>query len=137
VLDAPVTAVEVDPDEWLLDRAEVIPVSAGELPAHSVHLLAAAPNPFNPRCRIAWEASLATRDELSIYDLQGRRVARRSWPLRPAGLRSFTWEGSDDQGRDCASGVYLFVIHCREAGGSDPGAAAASHRLSGKITLDR
>ncbi len=137
VLDAPVSAVVVDPDEWLLESDETILVGTGEFPARSVHLLAAAPNPFNPRCRIAWEANLATRDELSIYDLQGRRVARRSWPLRSAGLRSFTWEGSDDQGRDCASGVYLFVIHCREAGGTGPGDAGASHRLSGKITLDR
>jgi hypothetical protein len=128
--------VEVDPDERLLANTEINLVATGELPAHHVRLLAASPNPFNPRCRIAWETDMATRDELAIYDLQGRRVARRDWSLRSSGLRSFTWEGSDDRGHDCASGVYVFVIHCREDRGTNPG-AAASHRLSGKITLDR
>ena len=136
MLDAPISAVEVDPDEWLLANTEINLVATGELPAHHVRLLAASPNPFNPRCRIAWETDMATRDELAIYDLQGRRVARRDWSLRSSGLRSFTWEGSDDRGHDCASGVYVFVIHCREDRGTNPG-AAASHRLSGKITLDR
>jgi aminopeptidase N len=137
VLDAPVTAVEVDPSEWLLNKAQVIPVGVGEPPAQPVRLLAAAPNPFNPRCRIRWEASLPTRDKLAIYDLQGRRVALRSWPLRPAGLRAFTWEGSDDQGRDCASGVYLFVVTCQDAAGTGPSDSSPPHRLSGKITLGR
>jgi hypothetical protein len=137
---AGVTDVELDPDGWLLHEHSVVITGLGEsVPAaQPVRLLPPMPNPFNPRCLIRWESQLPTRDVLNIYDVQGHRILSRVYPTQAAGMREFTWEGADQQGRACATGVYLYDVTCRAEGSESKSATAPNTwRLKGKVTLSR
>ncbi len=83
--------------------------AVGDLPTATIKL-AAGPNPFNPRtvlsCRLHAPASV----RLVLYDARGHQV-RQIWngPLA-AGDHAWTWDGRDQDGRGCGSGVYLAQI---------------------------
>jgi flagellar hook assembly protein FlgD len=42
-----------------------------------------------------------------VYDLAGHEVATLHRGALPAGLRSFVWDGHDQEGRSLPAGVYL------------------------------
>ena len=72
-------------------------------------LLAARPNPFNPATTVAYEVAAGCRGdvELAIYDVSGRLVRTLvDGPVGP-GRHAARWDGRDDEGRACASGVYF------------------------------
>jgi hypothetical protein len=76
-------------------------------------LLSVSPNPFNPATMIRFQLEQSTHVKLAIYDISGRRVKTLANQSFDRGQHSLRWDGSDDQGRRSASGVYL----CRlEAG---------------------
>ncbi len=132
-LPAPVQALDLDPDLWLLHQETVIDAVPGlpPSPVAPVRLLPPVPNPFNPRCRIRWESDLPSSDAVDLFDLQGRRIASAAFPTRPAGRRQFRWDGRDRNGRACPAGIYLFEVVCTTDAGGPP------IRLNGKITLNR
>jgi hypothetical protein len=68
------------------------------------------PNPFNPVTTITFALSEPEPINLSIYTLDGQRVATVRDGLAPAGRHAVTWDGSG-----LASGVYL----CRLTGQGD------------------
>jgi len=78
------------------------------------HLVAAWPNPFNPRVELALELPAATVVRVAIHDLQGRRLAILQDGLLAAGSHTLVWNGRDADGRPVASGVYVARL---EAGG--------------------
>ncbi len=137
-----VATVEMDPARWLLARfARVTHVTGvgDDVAAAPVRLLAPAPNPFNPRGLLRWEADRPTADALRLYDLRGRLVLARRWPQRPAGARSFAWDGRGDDGRPCPSGAYLAVLECAVApdAGAGGGDGPAPVRLTRRLMLAR
>ena len=75
-----------------------------------------APNPFNPSTEVAFDLVRAGRVRLSVYALDGRRIADLHDGELAAGGHAFTWRGMDDAGRAVPSGVYL--AHLRHATGS-------------------
>lgn len=70
-------------------------------------LAPARPNPFNPSTVIAFAVADGGPVELTIYGLDGRRVATLVDESLAAGRHEATWRGQDDTGRRVASGVYL------------------------------
>ncbi len=68
------------------------------------------PNPFNPMTKISFSLPEAQRVALTIYGVDGRRVATLVDEIRPAGLHEVVWNGQDDSGRQSASGVYFCRI---------------------------
>ncbi len=134
-LPAEVVNVTLDPDRWLLYRmAEQNPVPVEkDLAKVPVKLYPAYPNPFNPRCLFRWEAAVATRDLVEIYDVMGRRILSQQMDSVEPGPREFLWTGLDSQGRQAPSGTYLYRINCRSSAedGND------SWQLQGKVTLAR
>ena len=71
------------------------------------------PNPFNPETTIRYDVAKTGTVRLSMYALTGQLVRTLMDGGRAAGSYSVTWDGTDDAGRDVASGVYL----CRMEGG--------------------
>jgi hypothetical protein len=141
-IDVPagVANVELDPDGWLLHEHSVVITGLDEsIPsAQPVRLLPPLPNPFNPRCLIRWESELSTRDAINVYDLQGHRISSQTYPAQAAGVREFTWNGADQQGRACAAGVYLYDVTCRaETGQNNSVNSPGVWRMKGKVTLNR
>ena len=72
------------------------------------------PNPFNPETNIKYELPKAIKVRLTIYNIQGSRVATLVDKIRPAGFYSSQWDGKDDLGRKVASGVYIYRLKAGE-----------------------
>ncbi len=45
-----------------------------------------------------------------MYNLAGQKVATLALGLREAGTYALRWDGRDDDGRELASGVYLYRL---------------------------
>lgn len=94
---------------WISPAPE--PVAARDL------ALTGAPNPFNPRVRLAFDLPAAGPARLEIFDLRGRRVRLLADVPSSPGPQEAWWDGNDDGGHPLPSGWYL----CRLAA---PGGAA-------------
>jgi hypothetical protein len=66
------------------------------------------PNPFNPETTIDFSVAAGGRVTVRIYDAAGRLVRTLFDREVPAGSSGrVAWDGLDDRGAACASGVYL------------------------------
>ena len=68
------------------------------------------PNPFNPIANIQFEISEITHVTLSIYDLNGRQLNILIDNKMNPGQYSSLWSGTDMQGYQVSSGIYLAVL---------------------------
>ena len=68
------------------------------------------PNPFNSQTVIRFALPVQADVELSVYNLAGQKVGTLVEGMRPAGTYSIHWDGRDAQGRELASGVYLYRL---------------------------
>ncbi|MCY3761997.1 MAG: VIT domain-containing protein [Gemmatimonadetes bacterium] len=72
-----------------------------------------APNPFNAGTTIRFDIFDSQGGRplgLEIFDLSGRRVQLLTWEGLGPGRHEFTWDGRDEQGREAASGVYIYRL---------------------------
>jgi hypothetical protein len=68
------------------------------------------PNPFNPETTIEYEVPEAGTATLRVYNTRGQLVRRLAEGYLGAGRYSAGWDGKDDGGRVCASGVYFLRL---------------------------
>ena len=73
------------------------------------------PNPFNPSTSIRFETAQPGPVKLAVYDSRGRKVKALLDSELPAGEHTLWWDARDDQGRLCASGVYLLRLESGSA----------------------
>lgn len=73
-------------------------------------LLPNFPNPFNPQTTIRYESGQNSNIKLAIYDIRGRLVKVLFQGVQTAGEHSMVWNGTDENGRIVASGVYLLKL---------------------------
>ena len=66
-----------------------------------------SPNPFNSDTVIRFRVPGAESVDLSLYDVQGQRVATLVRGHREAGTYTVRWDGRGEDGRELASGVYV------------------------------
>jgi hypothetical protein len=66
------------------------------------------PNPFNPSTTIRYELPKDASVKMEIYDVTGRKVKTLLDGSRSAGYYSVVWNGRDENGREVASGMYLY-----------------------------
>ena len=104
------TKLNVDVDDVALSRGADVPTVT--------RLVGAVPNPFNPVTSIAYELSKPERVSVNIYDAQGRLVRILVDQTQGAGLHEQMWDGRDNSGRACASGVYLVRMNAGAYGKS-------------------
>jgi hypothetical protein len=72
--------------------------------------LSCSPNPFNPVTTINFSLSEAGEIKINIYNIKGQKVnALKTKNLEP-GNHQLIWQGTDQQNRPCASGVYFFLL---------------------------
>ncbi len=70
------------------------------------------PNPFNPSTSISYEVPVGGGQvALRVYDISGRLVRTLVDGFETSGLRTVNWNGTDDQGRSVASGVYYYQLN--------------------------
>jgi hypothetical protein len=71
----------------------------------------AYPNPFNPVTRIDYSIKEAGSVVIQVYNVAGRVVRTLLESEMEAGATGYvTWDGTDDAGGRCASGVYFYRI---------------------------
>lgn len=75
--------------------------------AYSTALLAARPNPFNPRTELSFTLQSAGRAQIGIYNVRGELVYRVVDEDFAAGAHTVSWQGGNSHGQNCPSGVYF------------------------------
>ncbi|MFQ6674745.1 MAG: LamG-like jellyroll fold domain-containing protein [Fidelibacterota bacterium] len=73
-------------------------------------LLQNYPNPFNPVTRIEFLVPRQEKAVLTVFDLAGRKVKTLVNDTLPAGRHRLTWDGTDEENRPVASGIYLYHL---------------------------
>jgi len=79
----------------------------GATPRYVTALEQNYPNPFNGTTTVSYSIAAQCRIELSIYDPAGRAIKVLERKDRGPGRYTSLWNGTDDAGRDVASGVYF------------------------------
>jgi len=100
--------------ESLVDTWVAVPEGDGVPRATSLD--AARPNPFGERLLLHYGLPVSSHVRLSVFDLQGRRVATVVDGVQPAGWHSAVWNGNDVAGRLVASGMYFARLEAAGGG---------------------
>ena len=93
--------------EWTL-MAQVTLDLPHDMPG--VTRVLAAPNPFNPATSIRFTLGLSQHVRVTIYDLDGRPVAKLADRTFPAGDNAVIWNGHANDGTSLPSGTYLVRV---------------------------
>lgn len=73
------------------------------------------PNPLNPGTLVTYTLPRAGEVDVSIYDLQGRRIRRLASGFHAVGNHSAYWDGRNDDGAGSSSGVYFVRLRTEQA----------------------
>ncbi|PWB74274.1 hypothetical protein C3F09_04155, partial [candidate division GN15 bacterium] len=68
------------------------------------------PNPFNPSTTLQFSLPTAMKARVEIYNILGGLVATPFDGMATAGENTVVWDGRDSNGRNVASGVYLYRL---------------------------
>jgi len=68
------------------------------------------PNPCNPAAELRITGRAASRVQVGVYDLRGRRLVQQTVSTDGEGRAGFRFDGRDDHGRRLAAGVYRVVV---------------------------
>jgi len=85
----------------------VEPTAAPRVPAR---IYPARPNPFNPSTVLEFSLDVPSSVTFAIHDVQGRRVRVLTEGTLGVGRHTYRWDGADQQGRACGSGVYFVKL---------------------------
>jgi hypothetical protein len=97
-VENPLTAVETHPDSY---RDQTLNLSC-------------YPNPFKDRTNIEFTLDKESRTDVSIYSLNGQKIKTLNNKLLQAGKYTHTWDGTDKNGKEVNSGIYLAVLQMNE-----------------------
>lgn len=68
------------------------------------------PNPFNPSTIITYSLQEQTSVTLTVFNLLGEVVATLVREVQEPGIHSVIWHGTDSEGRQVSSGLYIYTI---------------------------
>lgn len=68
------------------------------------------PNPFNPTTTISYDLNKNAEVSLKVFNLAGQEVKTLVNENQSAGSKQVTWDGRDNNGRQVASGIYLYQL---------------------------
>ncbi len=80
------------------------------VPAVTVVMAPAVPNPFNPATTIRFALAQPGFTRVTVVDVAGRLVRTLSSGPLPSGDHRIAWDGRDDAGRPAAAGVYHAMV---------------------------
>lgn len=70
-------------------------------------ILSSRPNPFKSHCTINFSLKIAAETELAIYNIKGQKIRTLQNSMQNKGEYSIEWDGKDDAGQRCGSGIYI------------------------------
>lgn len=68
------------------------------------------PNPFNPDATISYGLAKQGEVNISVYNPRGQLVRSFREGIKAAGNYNLRWNGTDDSGRTCGTGVYYIKM---------------------------
>jgi photosystem II stability/assembly factor-like uncharacterized protein len=68
------------------------------------------PNPFNAGTEIRFRLSASVQATLEIFDITGRKIKTLVDGIRPAGMHTVYWNGTNAKGAPAASGTYVYRL---------------------------
>ncbi len=74
----------------------------------------AYPNPFNSRVSLPFDVQTELSFQFEIYDIRGRLVRSESYEPSVNSSKTFYWDGRNDYGKDCSTGLY--IVQLRQKG---------------------
>jgi hypothetical protein len=103
------------PSEWSDPIQAFLTTDAPD--AQNAALRPAQPNPFNPLTTLAYavpaDGAPAGRVRLQIFDVRGKLIRDLETEAAP-GWHEARWNGTDNAGRQVATGTYLALYACGE-----------------------
>ncbi len=82
---------------------------------NKTELYNAYPNPFNPETSISYYLDKDTNVSLSIYNILGVKIKDIFTGTQSAGNHNFKWNGTDQNGTNLPSGVYILQLQTLNA----------------------
>lgn len=76
------------------------------------------PNPFNPTTKIEYEVPSRSHVRLVVYDILGRLVRTLVNSDHSNGHYFVAWDGTNETGRQVASGMYIYRMEAADGSGS-------------------
>ncbi len=76
------------------------------------------PNPFNPGTQILYRVPFGASVNLTVFDILGREIRTLVNGTQDAGVYVRRWDGTNNEGRLVAAGVYLYRLEARAGNGS-------------------
>ena len=70
----------------------------------------AFPNPFNPNTNIRYSLKEAGKVKIEIYNMKGQKIKSYNQEHSSPGYYQVSWDGRDENGRNVASGIYLYRL---------------------------
>jgi hypothetical protein len=116
-LAAEPTAVELDPDNWILDEAEEVPYAGLDgkvVIGPGLRLEQNKPNPFGAMTTLRYSVPRPQHVRLEVFNPSGQKVATLLNGSVAAGWRDVTWDGRDERGRLVAPGTYFYRLHAED-----------------------
>ena len=96
---------------WEEPGFEQTVVMAGSIPIPKAYALHQNyPNPFNAGTVIRFDLEESSNWQLKVYNLLGQTVRTFSSDGSQVGPVNVTWNGTDDNGRQVASGIYFYRV---------------------------
>jgi flagellar hook assembly protein FlgD len=68
------------------------------------------PNPFNPSTTISYQIPQTGSIRIDIFNIKGQKIRTLINELKHPGKHSVVWNGTDQSGRQVASGIYYYRI---------------------------
>jgi len=81
-------------------------------------MFSAFPNPFRASSTVTYELEAPGRVRLSVFDVQGRRLAVVSDGVETAGRHERTWDGRNERGVRVPTGTYYLLLETPDARGT-------------------
>jgi hypothetical protein len=82
-------------------------IDQDSLPTLATKVSGAYPNPFNPMTTVKFSVAREQHVKLSVFNMNGQRVATLTDGVFAAGEYPVQWNGTDSAGRGVASGNYI------------------------------
>ena len=92
----------------------VLRKSGSSILPHTLSLLPAFPNPFNPVTTIRFDLPEQAFVTLTIYDMLGKKIIQLMNTTKEAGFKSIQWDATDSMDRPVSAGVYFYQIQAGE-----------------------
>jgi len=89
----------------IFDYAQAVPVSDYSTPV--TPLLRVWPNPFRELLTIETPADKLLPAVITVFNIRGQHVQTLSNPTRILGSYQYNWDGRDEQGVRCSTGIYF------------------------------